>query len=126
MLFSSRDAKAVLWRLNQDKVGAGDLVDSLNCVEVVDNSVLELDSSINSCDILNRFVNDDLLVGFGLEDGRVLIYNWSKGSSSWSKLFDKKAHHLPVRKVRWCPRSGQMLLASCSDDKSVQIYELLV
>ncbi|KAG8850535.1 hypothetical protein FRB91_008987 [Serendipita sp. 411] len=69
-----------------------------------------------------------VLMAIGLENGDILIYAGSLGSShDWSlhlKLPPSLAHSDHVRSVRWRPERNLLQLASCSDDHSVRILEL--
>ena len=128
----SRDKKAILWSVNKE----GDRV----AVEPLKDHVLTLDHAIMSCDIYGSFIDvydKRLLCSFGLEDGSVLLYTFDV-QGSWSPLAFRQnrdshllKHHLSVRKVRFSPErrlsgNNSVTLATCSDDRSVQVYKLVI
>ncbi len=72
------------------------------------------------------------LLAAGLESGQLIFVAWSPNSSSngspeWKiiKTLDQsEAHHNAVKRIRFSPLSKSMLVASCSTDHSVKLYEL--
>lgn len=124
----SRDKKAILWEV---KVTADGIV-----VEPLKDHTLSVEHALMSCDVYDSFIGSEksILCCFGLEDGSVILYTWNS-KDSWKQIDFSETeethllkHHLPVRKVRFrsSKTSKSICFASCSDDRSVQVYSLFL
>ena len=68
----------------------------------------------------------------GLENGRIVLVQWLEGSKDdeWrilQELDSDLAHHRTVKRLRFKRRVGEeekLLLASCSSDHSVKVFEV--
>ena len=72
------------------------------------------------------------LLAVGLESGDVLVYKSSKMCASglqWELVCqsDKKSCHTSaVKRLKWNPNPDKKLLASCSTDHTVKIFNLVL
>lgn len=71
------------------------------------------------------------LLAVGLESGEVVVYKCSTkpdGSLEcelWYLLDKKDCHTSAVKRLKWSPNSDRMMLASCSLDHSVKIFNVV-
>ncbi|CAD5119082.1 DgyrCDS7727 [Dimorphilus gyrociliatus] len=116
----SRDKKAIVWSKseNSDKFIACDIT-------------LQLSDSITAIDLAPKLVNDEYVALFGLDNGEMLLYTFTK-VSSWTLKFSLSrsfGHQNTVKRIRFKPTYDKdkdpLTVASCSVDHSVKIYEIM-
>ena len=72
------------------------------------------------------------LLAAGLESGQLIFVAWSprncdNDNPEWKiikTLDESEAHHAAVKRIRFSPSSKSMLVASCSTDHSLKLFEL--
>ena len=120
-LTCSRDKKLVFWQIEE-------LALEVSVKPLLDH-VLSQNHPVMSCDILDRMVDCKLIVTFGLESGTMKLFTFSEQDSWQPLVFDSShffRHDLSVRKIRFKPSAGansEITLSSCSDDRTVQIFQ---
>uniref|UniRef100_A0A1E1XGG7 Elongator complex protein 2 n=1 Tax=Amblyomma aureolatum TaxID=187763 RepID=A0A1E1XGG7_9ACAR len=124
---ASRDKKVVIWGWRAaDKTAEACLGPFESKAELtVEDSATAVTFAPGICSG-NRY-----LVAIGLEKGIVHIYEWNfeLGWALRETLQQNFAHHLSVRRLKFCPRSDRgagtaFELASCGDDHMVRVYNI--
>ena len=112
---ASRDKRLVVW-------GAGEAGD---WAQVGD--FLSLPDSVTSVTSATRMLTGRYVVAAGLESGAIHVLTWSQ-ESSWSPLgvIDRctGGHHDTVTRLQFQPNTESFVLASCSSDTAVRIFNL--
>lgn len=68
-------------------------------------------------------VRDGFVLAVGLDNGMIGLIEWNL--DKFEQLVDwKSCHHKTVNRVKWKKFQDQILLASCSNDHSVKIYDI--
>lgn len=83
-------------------------------LELLDNKFL----------ILTRY-----LLAAGLESGDIILFKMELEGNSLAILEQhvlsrKNTHSMSVKSLEWRPKSGERILASCSEDCSVRIFKI--
>lgn len=129
---TSRDKRACIW-YGIDKEDAEDKpVHAQNDQK----PYLELESSITTSSFAPGFTaNNQYLLAFGLETGKIEFYTWSpdSGFAKFGQVDKKFSHHLAVKRLSFRKivnepsddtKKRSFCLASCSDDHSVRLFDI--
>ncbi|XP_077515117.1 elongator complex protein 2 [Amblyomma americanum] len=124
---ASRDKKVVIWGWRTvDKAAEA-------CLGPFESKAeLTVEDSATAVTFAPGICSDDrYLVAIGLEKGIVHIYEWNLelGWALRETLQQNFAHHLTVKRLKFCPRSDRdagtaFQLASCGDDHMVRVYNI--
>lgn len=127
----SRDGKAVIWEERPEET-------EIPYKHKAASEILNLTKeSITAICFAPDLVEVHYLLAIGTENGFIRIYRWSKeGWDNTVTMDSTVAHHSTVKRLRFRPcfgRAGEkekskdvLQLASCSEDTSVRIYDLLL
>lgn len=129
---TSRDKKACIWYGSEGKNSPEEK--PVTC-KGSDTSILQLESAITACAFAPETTSDNqYLLAFGLECGKIEFYTWSvsKGFEKYAEVERRFTHHLTVNRLSFRKSSKTIenskhrsfCLASCSNDKSVRLFEL--
>ncbi|WWC89777.1 uncharacterized protein L201_004703 [Kwoniella dendrophila CBS 6074] len=118
---SSRDKTVKIWiPINSEKT------------EWKSSEIIRFNDATTSVDLINSNSNSNqgYLLAVGTELGQISIYqlNQDEHSEIHSKeliTLDQSISHVgPVNRLAWRNRNGKLQLASCSDDRSVRIFDV--
>lgn len=115
---SARDGQVIVWKIKGENVSQS----NLGPVQAEEDDILQMNDSVTSVDVLQEVSMNYSLIAIGKEDGNVLLFAWYD-DHGWEKLIEiHKCHHLPVKKVRFSPKSKY--LATCGDDCIVKVFKV--
>jgi len=134
----ARDKKAVVWGERAGPAGDSCLGPYTHCSVLSD--INEPITAVHMAPV--HVQSNEYLMAFGTDSGLIYIYRWKapsdKSEATWIKclqLSHSEAHHLTVKRLRFCPSLGDphqgesaskshIQLASCGADHTVKIYSI--
>ncbi|CAO1304756.1 unnamed protein product [Diamesa tonsa] len=118
----SRDGKVVVWRLSEEATTPSSSLGSYKeaaTLEIKNESITALAFGIQK-------VNDSYILAIGLESGFIHLYTFNGSSFEFKTIINQSnAHHLSVNKLQFRPNTTVLQLASCGNDNTVRIYEII-